>query len=458
MALFEHGYALLIGVNENNVSGWMLPVVAKDITALNRVLTDPELCAYPPAQVKTVTGKSATRQGILDGLDWLQEQLHNDPSGNATAIIHYSGHGWRDERSQPTRYYLIPYDVRQDNVRSHALRAEDFADGVAAVNPRRLLVTIDCCHSGGMDVRDIQPAEGLSPAAIPTGLLINSPQAIPASDGIRGLESLGRGHGRAVLSASQGDQSSYNRRDGKMGIFTYHLIEALTGHARPQEGASEVLVSDVMSYVWRRVPASAQADWGKEQQPDYQVSGNFPLALLFGGRGLNPGQVPSDPLENTRSIGVASPGMVNLGGGDYIGGNKTTYGDEVLGNKMGGDNFNVGPVSGTGIVIGRNSRATVNMGSSVTNLEELFAPVYHILSQAPAEKREQAVHLTEALQHEAEKGDKAEDSRMAKLIDNLVELVPAAVSAVVNTFATPILAGIVGPVTKYVIERFKRPE
>ncbi len=34
-----------------------------------------------------------------------------------------------------------------------------------------------------------------------------------------------------------------------MSIFTYHLVEALTGHAQPQEGAKEVLVSDVSNRI-----------------------------------------------------------------------------------------------------------------------------------------------------------------------------------------------------------------
>ncbi len=50
-----------------------------------------------------------------------------------------------------------------------------------------------------------------------------------------------------------------------------------------------MLVSDVMGHVWRRVPESARQDWAKDQQPDYQVSGNFPVALLLGGKGLSKG-------------------------------------------------------------------------------------------------------------------------------------------------------------------------
>jgi hypothetical protein len=98
---FANGYALLIGVTENQVAGWALPDVARDITALAEVLQHPERCAYPAAQVQVVTGPAATRAGITDGLDWLAECLAADGSGNATAVIYYSGHGWRDAEVTP---------------------------------------------------------------------------------------------------------------------------------------------------------------------------------------------------------------------------------------------------------------------------------------------------------------------------------------------------------------------
>ncbi|MCK4449672.1 MAG: hypothetical protein KAX26_03675, partial [Anaerolineae bacterium] len=159
---------------------------------------------------------------------------------------------------------------------------------------------LDCCHAGGMGVKDVLLLPtGYVEAAIAPSLLMEGEQAaVGSAKGAKGLETLALGTGRAVLSSSTGEQSSYMRRDGKMSIFTYHLIEAFTGHAQPQEGATEVLVSDVMGHVWRRVPQSAKTDWDRDQTPDYQVSGNFPIALLLGGKGLSKGQPAPDPLES----------------------------------------------------------------------------------------------------------------------------------------------------------------
>lgn len=284
---FSHGYALLIGVHESQTPAYALPTVAKDVDALRAVLTAPTRCAYPDTHVKTLTGAAASKQGILDGLTWLKQQVAADV--HATALVYYSGHGWRDT-SNPDDYYFIPYDTQDTNLRQSALRAADFAAAIDKLHPPRLLVVLDCCHAGGMGVKDATlPLETYTPAAAPLSLW-------PEMGGGKGLDALTVGRGRAVLSSSTGAQKSWFRLDGTLSIFTYHLIAALTGHAQPQAGAAEVLVSDVMSHVTRQVSTQVRAERQADQTPDFRVTGNFPVALLLGGKGLTPGQPAPDPL------------------------------------------------------------------------------------------------------------------------------------------------------------------
>ena len=150
---FSHGYALLMGVNESQNPEWALPDVAKDIDALQAVLIHPERCGYLEKNVKSIIGKDATRKGILDGLAWLKERISADQSGNATVILYYTGHGWRDSAGPTPDHYLIPYDVQETQLRLTALRALDFAFAVQELSPKRLLVALDCCHSGGMGAK-----------------------------------------------------------------------------------------------------------------------------------------------------------------------------------------------------------------------------------------------------------------------------------------------------------------
>ena len=159
--------------------------------------------------------------------------------------------------------------------------------------------------------------------------------------------------------------------------------------------------------------------------------------------------------KNTGSINTGT--QVDTGGGAYIRGNVNAGGDFVGRDKtVHGDQITTGDISGTGIAIGRDAQANVTQGISPRDLEPLFAPLLAAVArEAPAEKKAVAVQQVQELKAEVAKGKQADDGKIAKLVDGLVGLVPKAVGAVVSTFASPILGGIAGPVTKYVLEKLK---
>ena len=98
--------------------------------------------------------------------------------------------------------------------------------------------------------------------------------------GAKAVSDLLEGEGRAILNSSTGSQSSYVRKDREMSVFTYHLIEALTGHAPHADDASVVYVTDVMSWVTHEVKKSAAQDT-VQQTPVMRTSGVFPVAQLI---------------------------------------------------------------------------------------------------------------------------------------------------------------------------------
>ena len=81
-----------------------------------------------------------------------------------------------------------------------------------------------------------------------------------------------------------------------MSVFTYHLVEALTGHTgRP--AWPDVTVTEVMEYVGRTVPPTALSQHRAVQQPVFRYSGTaFPIALVLGGKGVEKGAAAPDPL------------------------------------------------------------------------------------------------------------------------------------------------------------------
>lgn len=427
--VFEHGYAVVIGVDDNQIKRLALPTVAKDVQAVYDVLIHPARCAYKEENVKFIRGEDSTRRNILESLYWLQEQVANDP--DATAVVYYSGHGMEDKDAR--QYYLIPYDIQSiGRIRANAIKAEELTAEISAIDAGRLLVILDCCHAAGMDVKDIDlETAARTPNVEASAFPIDLPETkdVPeytAEPGARkDVSDLLEGEGRAILNSSSGSQSSYIRKDGAMSLFTYHLIEALTGHAPHPDDATVVYVTDVMSWVTHEVKKSAARE-GRNQTPVMRTSGVFPVAQLIGGKGLAKGIDAPDPLAPLPEAGVAvqadtiqdtiiaggdvdqQTGGVRIGedaqvsgpfvggdvGGDFVAGDKVAgdqqktvfnqqgqtvsgeqvnvgrmegghIGDIVSGDHIGGDNIIVGDITGaSGIGIGQGASGTINYGDT----------------------------------------------------------------------------------------------
>lgn len=517
--VFEHGYALIVGVDANQIPRLALPAVAKDVQAVYDVLVHPDRCAYNPDNVKFLKGDQATRDNILEGLFWLRGKAKDDPE--ATAVIYYSGHGMAD--TVANQYYLIPYNISDlSRIRQFALKAEDLTAEISAVQAKRMLAILDCCHAAGMEVKEIDLAAIDSAAHIePAPFPLDLPQTknIPsfeAEPGAKNVSDLLDGEGRAVLNSSTGSQSSYVRSDGAMSLFTYYLIEALTGHAPHPDDATVVYVTDVMSWVTHQVKKSAREE-GRDQTPVMRTSGVFPIAQLIGGQGVAKGigQLPPDPLAPLPSVNVeVGSGAAAVGNnntvvgargvhaagnvdGSIVTGNSNTiqttnyqgpvdqstttfnqagqkvegnqfnagkdlnighwgdtiHGDKVGGDQVDGDKISVGNISGSsGIAIGRGAQANVNQGLSGAELTELFAPVLQQVAQA----NPTAVPQVNALKAEIGKGDDADDEKVADLITAIAEAAPTAVEGIVNLFTNSIIAKVAGGATSYVLRRIRK--
>jgi hypothetical protein len=128
-------------------------------------------------------------------------------------------------------------------------------------------------------------------------------------------------------------------------------------------GAEEVLVTDVMSYLWREVPRSARADWGKDQTPDCKTTGMFPVALLLGGKGLSKGQPAPDPLEPLPEVTPAVSYRAELHGSGAVAQGPGAVAAGERGVAIGGDAS--GPIiTGDGNVIGDHSSGRVQKGGT----------------------------------------------------------------------------------------------
>jgi len=119
-----------------------------------------------------------------------------------------------------------------------------------------------------------------------------------------------------------------------------------------------------------------------------------------------------------------------------------------------------GAVSFGNVVQGDGNTASMtNSGAAASAdgaaVEIAMRPLYEAVEKLPADRRSQVSGKLDELKTEIAKGKDAKDGVLAKIVDGLVKLAPEAVGAVVSAFATPLLAALAGPVTKFVLEKIK---
>lgn len=482
--LFEHGYALVIGVDENALPGAELPTVAKDVKAVNNVLVHPQRCAYRPDNVLFLRGKKSNKDNILSALEWLKEKVDADPQ--ATVVFYYSGHGHVDDDGS---YYLIPYDFQGLHLLDQsAIRAEIFSAKLAAVQAPRTLIVLDCCHAEGMDAKALDDIVEVQRAPFPVD--ISQMKSIPdytAEPGGKALDDLVDGQGRAVLNSSTEDQLSWIRKDNAMSLFTYHLIEGLTGHATDPED-SVVLVTDVMSWVQRNVKKSAERENRPAQTPVMRTDGVFPVAQSIGGQGVAKGldgALP-DPLAPLPAISIVVgeaessiiAAEIDSGGGDVSAGDidKSTTTFNQGGQTIGGSQVNIGEMSGdidhigdvthddhisvgsigdnpVGIAIGAGSQATVSIGEGPGQIHVDPDPLFALPAALAAAFDPTLVDKIDEIKAQVALGSGADDDALANLILDLAEAAPELRGMIVALFSLPQISTASGPATKFALGR-----
>lgn len=120
--------------------------------------------------------------------------------------------------------------------------------------------------------------------------------------------------------------------------------------------------------------------------------------------------------------------------------------------QSGGVNISGSVGSVGGDIVGRDKIT----GVSAAALDDALRPLSKAIETAPTEARAEAEKKLTALKEEAAKGNDANDDTVAGLLDELVELAPETAGAVVSAFGSPVLGGVVGAATKYVLGKLRR--
>ncbi len=225
-------YVLAIGVTHYKAAG--LPEVhcpAKDAHAFVTLAKSEEggllygkVVPYP--KYSSLEDADATRDNILDGLDWIQHAVENS---NDVAMIFLSGHGI----NTPDQHYrFLPYNYDPAHTERTTITDSELQQYITKTGGKTLFF-FDTCFSGKCQL----PGRGAD----------TKPNVDKFANELRSAK-----NGVVVFASSTGEENIARAPGLKNGAFTEAVVEGMRG-AAARSGSKVISISDLESYVSRTV-------------------------------------------------------------------------------------------------------------------------------------------------------------------------------------------------------------
>lgn len=240
-------YVLAVGVSKYANKDLTLGFAAKDASDFVATMERQKGGLYRDVVVKLLTDEKATKDEVLDGLDWIRKET----TSKDVAMVFMAGHGVNDQNGF---YFFCPYNIDPEKILRTGVPFTDIKNTVSSLAGKTLFF-VDTCHSGNV--------MGTRRALVDVTAIIN--------------ELTSAENGAVVFAASTGNQYSLENVEWGNGAFTKALVEALSGRA-DYGGKGKITINMVDLYLSERVKELTK---GKQTPTTTkpQTIQDFPIAV-----------------------------------------------------------------------------------------------------------------------------------------------------------------------------------
>ena len=244
-------YVLAVGVNKYRDRSLWLQYSVPDAQSITQNFGGQNSSLYQNVFTYELLDGDVTKENLSEQFALLSSKVAPDD----VFVLFIAGHGTTSQKTGD--YYFIPSNFRytdSEAVVAQGVSKNDILSYMSNIRAEKSLIMLDTCNSGAFT--NDTTARGFSEKTA--------------------LERLVRATGQAVLTAASEEQSAMEGYNGH-GIFTYVLLEALSGKAdRNNDGY--ITLNEVASYIEGRVPELSYQKWGYEQVPMKELrKQDFPL-------------------------------------------------------------------------------------------------------------------------------------------------------------------------------------
>jgi len=199
----------------------------------------------------------ASKGNIVSQLNRIVEKAKPDD----VFILYYAGHGIAipNEADESEFFFVLPTITQMTDLqqcRNNGISAVDLRELVRRIKATKQMMFIDACNSGSF-------AESF---------------AFRGAAEENALAKLSRATGTAIYAATTSEQFASEVKELGHGIFTFSLIEAMSGKALNAEG--QITNNSLKSYLDIRIPQLSKQYKTIEQYPTtFSIGQEFPIGL-----------------------------------------------------------------------------------------------------------------------------------------------------------------------------------
>ncbi len=235
-------YALIVGIN--SYQSKQIPDLAfavSDANSISESLLSAGICQISKENCSLLLEHQATRAAIIDSLDQLHKKLRNDD----IFLFYFAGHGYseRSDNGDPDDKlikYIVPSDADPKNIDSTAIDFGFLAERLHRIRAAQQIMLFDCCHSGAAGGRTFQRGRA----------------TVYKNVGREYLAKLtGAAAGKIVMTACTGGEVAQEDAELGHGLFTYHILEGLSG-AADFKNDNFIDVEELWMYVQQKMLAN----------------------------------------------------------------------------------------------------------------------------------------------------------------------------------------------------------
>lgn len=231
-------WALVVGISDFQDPSLNLQYAAKDATDFANFLV--KEANFQQDHVKLLTNEQATRDNIVGALGdkWLGRLANRDD----LVVVYVSSHGSAPASEAKDTNFIVAYETNFNNLILTGIPMQWLTAGISKmVHCDRTVLVLDVCHAGAAKATE----KGLA----------------RTGEAAFSVDNVMLGKGQVLIASSDADQTSYESKNYKNGVFTYRLLEGL------RRQGDKTPLTEACNYLREKVEEEVLRDRAKLQTP-----------------------------------------------------------------------------------------------------------------------------------------------------------------------------------------------